>query len=124
MVLFPPFPPFALLLSLGQECSGNMVDRDQQMLSQTDGLPRSAHPGIYLQAGQGLRNRKILREPRNYFTSPNVVDRPCADSEQFQRTDLCEPRDAGQYRGCSGQDLVGGGAIVFGMFPQQGLVIS
>ena len=41
-----PFTPILSSLSLGQEHSGNLVDRDQRASSLTDDLPRSAPPAI------------------------------------------------------------------------------
>ena len=48
-------------LSLGQERSGILVDRNKQALPRAHGLLRCALPGIYVQVSQGLRDRGFLR---------------------------------------------------------------
>jgi len=60
---FRPFPPSLPSLSLGQEPSGYMADRNQQTSTRiTDGLPRSVPPGVQIQERQGLRDREFLRK--------------------------------------------------------------
>jgi len=57
--------PFLLSLpslSLGQGHSGNLGDRNQRTSARTDGLPRSAPPGTYIQERQGVRGREFLRK--------------------------------------------------------------
>ena len=61
LALGPPLPSLPSL-SLQQERSRNLVDRDRQTEPRADGIPRSFLQGIRIQENQGLRDREVLRK--------------------------------------------------------------
>lgn len=60
---FHPFLPSLSSLSFKQECSRNLVDRNQRAESRSAGHLRGIpDPDIYVEEGQDLRDREVLRK--------------------------------------------------------------